>query len=91
MQFFRLRSKTRESIDFTANVSNRDVDPVKCNGASDALRDVGIRIFLLFPVDALPINVRSGSIPLIKSTFTCLDATMESKSKLRWIMVALKV
>ena len=43
-QYFKLRTNARESIDFTANVSIRDIDPARYDGASDAPRNVGVQI-----------------------------------------------
>ena len=34
MRFFRLRTKARETMDFTANVSNRDMDPARYDNAA---------------------------------------------------------
>ncbi len=43
-QFFRLRTKARETMDLTANVSNRDIEPAKYDDAAKALRSVGVQI-----------------------------------------------
>ena len=44
LQFFRLRTKARETMDLTANVSNRDIEPAKYDAAVKALRGVGVQI-----------------------------------------------
>ncbi len=43
-RFFRLRTKARETMDLTANVSNRDIEPAKYDDAAKALRSVGVQI-----------------------------------------------
>ncbi len=55
VRFFRLRSKTLETIDFTANVSNPDIDPARYDGASDALRGVGVQIGVLHETSPPPV------------------------------------
>ena len=43
-RFFRLRTKARETMDLTANVSNRAIEPAKYDNAANALRSVGVQI-----------------------------------------------
>ncbi len=43
-RFFKLRVEARETMDFTANVSNRDIEPARYDDASQALRSVGVQI-----------------------------------------------
>ena len=57
VQFFRLRTKARETMDFTANVSNRDIEPARYDAASEALRRVGVQIGALHET-SLPLAPR---------------------------------
>ena len=55
MRFFRLRTKARETMDLTANVSNWDMDPARYDNASEALRNVGIQIGALHETSLPPV------------------------------------
>ena len=55
VRFFRLRTEARETMDLTANVSNRDIDPARYENASEALRKVGIRIGALYETSLPPV------------------------------------
>ncbi len=54
VRFWRIRSETRETIDFTANVSNRDIDPARYDSASEALRSLGTKIGALHETSLPP-------------------------------------
>ena len=84
-RFFRLRTEARETMDFTANVSNPDMDPARYENASEALRNVGVRIGALHETSLPPVpwvlkRLGGYDLPGAKGALIGLSNSLDDKT-----------